>query len=161
MAPVLQQTPPVPTSPLSDHLSPQQRSGGQFHRSSDSPCKLRVLPHCSLCIFLSQLPGLGLRHWSSLSLTVQVLPGSGEKSTNSFIDGRIKALSFWINLVAFHRHLRDLSISELLIPQQIPCQGTFVLFFIHPCITLTASSLLLPVITSLINYLYPIPYLRL
>lgn len=80
---------------------------------------------------------------------------------NSVIDRRIKALFPWIYLGVFHRHLRSLSICELLLPQHQSWQGTLRSVSLHPCITLTDSSLLLPGVTSPVNWLYPIPYLRL
>ena len=80
---------------------------------------------------------------------------------NSVIDRRTKALFSWIHLGAFHRHLRSLSICELLLPQQQSWQGTLMSVSLHPCITLSDSSLLFPGVTSPVNLLYPIPYLRL
>lgn len=80
---------------------------------------------------------------------------------NSVIDRRLEALFSWIYLGAFHRHLRSLSICELLLPQQQSWQGTLMSVSLHPCLTLTDSSLLLPGVTSPVNWLYPIPYLRL
>lgn len=67
---------------------------------------------------------------------------------NSVIDRRIKALFSWIHLGVFHRHLRSLSICELLTSSaSVLARHTDVCFSIHVSLLLILYSLL-PGVTS-------------